>query len=115
MTRLGPTPTPLDLAGRKLLALFSRAEARDFADVFLLARTFGKSTMMRQAAITDAGFDRLVLAEMLAAHVRLSDDEIPVPDSIVAELREYFTAWREELLQHADPSCESDGDGDGNI
>jgi hypothetical protein len=33
MTLLGPTLAPLDLAGRKLLALFGRAEARDFAGI----------------------------------------------------------------------------------
>lgn len=37
MTLLGPTLVPLELAGRKLLALFGRAEARDFADVYVLA------------------------------------------------------------------------------
>lgn len=33
MTVLGPTLAPVELAGRKLLALFGRAEARDFAEV----------------------------------------------------------------------------------
>ena len=32
VTLLGPTMGPLELAGRKLLALFGPAEARDFAD-----------------------------------------------------------------------------------
>lgn len=34
MTLLGPTLAPSELAGRKLLALFGRAEARDFADIY---------------------------------------------------------------------------------
>ena len=34
---LGPTFAPDELAGRKLLALFDRAAARDFADVFQLS------------------------------------------------------------------------------
>jgi predicted nucleotidyltransferase component of viral defense system len=41
---LGPTFSHEELAGRKLLALFDRAEARDFADVFVLAQ------MMRSVA-----------------------------------------------------------------
>ncbi len=38
MTVLGPTLAPLELAGRTLLALFGRAEARDFADVYVRDR-----------------------------------------------------------------------------
>src|SRR5580704_15298217 len=37
ITAAGPTLAPEELAGRKLLALFDRAAARDFADVRLLA------------------------------------------------------------------------------
>lgn len=40
---VGPTFDPEELAGRKLVALFDRAEARDFADVFVLAQRFGRS------------------------------------------------------------------------
>jgi hypothetical protein len=42
----GPTLDPEELAGRELVALFDRAEARDFADVFVLARRFGRSTLL---------------------------------------------------------------------
>lgn len=45
ITVLGPTLAPLELSGRKLLALFSRAEPRDFADVYLLAQRFGKQSL----------------------------------------------------------------------
>ena len=37
----GPTFAPEELAGRKLVALFDRAAARDFVDVYSLARLFG--------------------------------------------------------------------------
>lgn len=37
---VGPTFDPEELAGRKLTALFDRAAARDFADVFVLAQRF---------------------------------------------------------------------------
>jgi predicted nucleotidyltransferase component of viral defense system len=37
-TQAGPTLAPEELAGHKLLALFDRAAARDFADVYVLAR-----------------------------------------------------------------------------
>jgi len=42
VTLLGPTLVPMELAGRKMLALFGRAEARDFADAYVLAKRFGK-------------------------------------------------------------------------
>ena len=41
-TAAGPTLAPEELGGRKLLALFDRAAARDFADVRLLARRFAR-------------------------------------------------------------------------
>jgi hypothetical protein len=45
---VGPTFDPEELAGRKLVALFDRAEARDFADVFVLAQRFGQEVLMRR-------------------------------------------------------------------
>ena len=48
-TAAGPTLAPEELAGRKLLALFDRAAARDFADVRLLARRFGGYRRYRDA------------------------------------------------------------------
>jgi len=40
--------------------------ARDFADVYVLARRFGKDVLLAHAAQVDAGFDPRVLAGMLA-------------------------------------------------
>ncbi|HWG62143.1 MAG TPA: nucleotidyl transferase AbiEii/AbiGii toxin family protein, partial [Streptosporangiaceae bacterium] len=77
ITEAGPTLAPEELAGHKLLALFDRAAARDFADVYVLARRFGKDTLLTRATQIDAGFDRAVLADMLATLDRLSDTEIP--------------------------------------
>jgi Nucleotidyl transferase AbiEii toxin, Type IV TA system len=56
-TPAGPTLAPEELAGHKLLALFDRAAARDFADVYVLARRFGKDMLLARATQTDAGFD----------------------------------------------------------
>ena len=44
VTAAGPTLAPEELAGHKLLALFDRAAARDFSDVYVLARLFGRTT-----------------------------------------------------------------------
>jgi hypothetical protein len=97
-TPAGPTLAPEELAGNKLLALFDRAAARDFADICILARRFGKQVLLARAAQIDAGFDVRVLADMIATLDRFTDSEIPVPDgSSAAELRAFYTAWRSEL------------------
>jgi len=93
-----PTLAPEELAGHKLLALFDRAAARDFADVYMLARRFGKDVLLARAAQIDAGFDARVLAGMIATLDRFRDTEIPVPDGLsAAELRAFYAAWRSEL------------------
>jgi predicted nucleotidyltransferase component of viral defense system len=98
VTAAGPMLAPEELAGRKLLALFDRAAARDFADIYVLARRFGKAMLLARAAQIDAGFDARVLADMLATLDRFTDDEIPLPDgSSVAELRAFYSTWRSEL------------------
>jgi hypothetical protein len=59
ITLVGPTFDPEELAGRKLATLFGRAEARDFADVFVLAQRFGRAVLIERAAEVDLGFDVL--------------------------------------------------------
>lgn len=98
VTSAGPTLAPEELAGHKLLALFDRAAARDFADVYVLARLFGKDVLIARAAQIDVGFDVRVLADMIATLGRFADDELPVPEgSSAAELRGFYAAWRSEL------------------
>src|SRR5258706_11865322 len=52
-TDLGPTLSARDLAARKTLALFGRAEARDFADVYDLALRYGRDRLLEWAASDD--------------------------------------------------------------
>jgi predicted nucleotidyltransferase component of viral defense system len=97
-TSAGPTLAREELAGHKLLALFDRAAARDFADVYVLARRFGKDALLARATQIDAGFDAGVLAEMITTLDRFTDTEIPVPDGTSAvELRAFYAAWQSEL------------------
>ncbi len=92
-TPAGPTLAPEELAGHKLLALFDRAAARDFADVYVLARLFGKDVLRARATQIDAGFDAKVLADMIATLDRFTDSEIPVSDGTsTAELRAFYAA-----------------------
>ena len=97
ITVLGPTLAPLELAGRKLLALFGRAEARDFADVYLLAQRFGKEVLIEQAQALDAEFDLGVLAQMIRTIDRFGDYEIPLAADELPRLRTFFADWASEL------------------
>lgn len=99
LTVLGPTMAPLELAGRKLLALFGRAEARDFADVYVLAEHFGTQALIEEAQTLDAGFDLEVLAQMIGTLDRFDDDEIPLDPHRRPLARTFFAEWSDELRQ----------------
>lgn len=99
ITIAGPTFDPEELGGRKLAALFGRAEARDFADVYALAQRFDRSVLIERAAEVDLGFDPLVLAEMMTTIDRFDDDELPVDPGDVAATRAFFQHWAEELTR----------------
>lgn len=94
---VGPTFDPGELAGRKLVALFGRAEARDFADVYVLAQRFGRTALLARAVEVDPGFSHGILAEMLRTLDRFVDDEIPIAADDVANLRVFFQDWADEL------------------
>ncbi len=93
----GPTFSLQELAGRKLLALFDRAEARDFADVYALSKRFAKTTLIERAREIDPGFDQPVFADMLATMRRFRDDDLPVPAQEIPALRQFFERWQQEL------------------
>ena len=93
----GPTFDPEELAGRKVIALYDRAEARDFADVFALARRYDKDLLLERAAEVDHGFNYGVFADMLSSLARFTDDELPVPSDDVASLRIFFADWANEI------------------
>ena len=94
---LGPTFAPDELAGRKLLALFDRAEARDFADVYVLLQIYTKSQLLALAKDIDAGFDPGVLAEQLGTLRRFLDSDLPEESASAEQLREFFDVWGHEL------------------
>jgi hypothetical protein len=97
VTTAGPTFGPEELAGRKLLALFDRAAARDFVDVYLLAQHFPKDLLLARAAEIDAGFDARVFAGMIATLNRFTDADIPLPGDRIAALRAFYKSWQSAL------------------
>jgi hypothetical protein len=94
---VGPTFAPEELAGRKLIALFDRAEARDFADVFVLARHFSRELMLTRATEIDLGLDFTVLAAMMRTLNRFTDEELPIEAGDVAAMRAFFRDWADNL------------------
>ena len=95
MSVAGPTLDPDELAAHKVVALFDRAEARDFADVHALAARYSRRRLVELAALVDAGFDLAIFADMLEAHRRFTDQEIPSadPDAV----RAFADRWSAEL------------------
>jgi predicted nucleotidyltransferase component of viral defense system len=94
---VGPTYSGPELACRKMLALFSRAEARDFVDVFVLAGKFGRDALFTQTKTLDAGFGPEPFCEAIARLALFDDVVLPISRELVPELREFFRSWAEEL------------------
>ena len=94
---VGPTFAVEELAGRKVVALFDRAAARDFVDVYMLAQRFSKDTLLALALEVDAGFDREVFAEMVAHIDRYRDADLDLGGVRVSELRAFFRDWITDL------------------
>lgn len=96
-TELGPTLSSRDLAARKTLALFGRAEARDFTDVYALAQHYGRDRLLNWAAEDDPGFDRRIFAGMLATIDRLDDEDLPVDPPQASAVRSFVQVWAADL------------------
>lgn len=100
---VGPTFDLEELAGRKTLALFDRAEARDFADVHALAERYGKELLLVRAAEVDLGFDVAIFAQMLRTLNRFDDSELPIAEDKKPSLRAFFASWEKELSARRHP------------
>lgn len=93
----GPTFAPDELAGRKVIALFDRAAARDFVDVYALVRRFTKTEVLDLAREVDSGFDVPVFLDMLRHLTRYSDVDLALGDVDIPALRAAFRQWIVEL------------------
>jgi len=102
-TSLGATLTTEELAADKLLALFSRAQARDFVDVAALTEIVGGlDRICALAQEKDSGFSRSVLGEMLGGFDRLPRTEFPLDDERYEGLRAEVRNWQTQLLRSSD-------------
>jgi hypothetical protein len=107
---IGPTFAPREPGGRKVVALFDRAEARDFADVLELSGHFAKDDLLQQAAQIDPGFDQRVFAHMLRSLTRFADQDLPTPEKRIPALRDFFATWAKELEESLQYVAASDAE-----
>jgi hypothetical protein len=106
---IGPVVHVDDVAGGKMEALFTRAEARDFIDVDAMVTSgrFSRVRLLELAASRDAGFDLRVLADMLAAIDIYPDAEFSaygLQAEQIQQMRERFAEWRTDLLHQPGPT-----------
>ncbi len=99
------SPAPLlngeELAVDKVLAVFGRAEARDFADLMAVEPCYGLNRLCQLAAEKDRGFLPSVFAEMLGQFGRLRRDEFELDDAEYEQLRRTVERWREQATELA--------------
>lgn len=94
-----PTLSGEELAVDKLLALFGRAEARDFADLMAVESRYGLERLCQLAVEKDRGFTTTVLAEMLSRFRRLRREEFELDDAHFEELGDAVEQWSERALE----------------
>lgn len=93
----GQVLAPEDLAGDKMAALFGRAEARDFVDVFALSARFTRDELYELAADKDTGFVLERFRDSLGLFEHRRRDEFAVSDDEYQRLRTWVDQWRAEL------------------
>ncbi len=106
---IGPVVHVDDVAGGKMEALFTRAEARDFIDIDAIVTSgrFTRTGLQELAASRDAGFDLRVLADMLSVIDIYPDAEFSaygLGAEQIQQMRERFAEWRTELLDEPGPT-----------
>lgn len=95
---VGPMLAAEELAVDKVLAVFGRAEARDFVDLAAVEGRYGLDRLCRLASEKDGGFDPGVLAEMMERFDRLPRDEFELGDAAYQRLAARVGRWREVAL-----------------
>lgn len=98
-TDLGPVLALEELAADKVLALFGRAQPRDFLDVESLLGHFSTDRLLELAAQKDAGFELGFFADALASIGRFSAEDFGIDRGALDGLVQKMATWREELIQ----------------
>jgi len=86
-----------ELAANKVLALFDRAEARDFLDLAELTRHFELRELLELAAEKDTGFDTAGFLEALSSLQRFTSSDLGLTEAEYERLRATVASWRSVL------------------
>jgi predicted nucleotidyltransferase component of viral defense system len=93
-----PVLASKELAVDKVLAVFGRAEARDFVDLYALEQFFKLEDLFAFAAEKDRGFDLAVFADMAKRAAVLDPSEFNLKESEYRGLLKEIERWRELAL-----------------
>jgi hypothetical protein len=88
-----------ELAVDKVLAVFGRAEARDFVDLMAIEGRFGLDRLFELAVEKDRGFTPRLFADMTGRFPRLRREEFPIDDARYEQLERAVRTWRERALE----------------
>ncbi len=94
-----PEADTVALAGDKLLALFGRAEPRDFIDAHALAARIDLADLYRLASDKDPGFNLERLCEALGVFDHHPRQAFPITDADYDQLRHWVHQWRNGLAE----------------
>ena len=99
------SPAPVlsgqELAVDKVLAIFGRAEARDFADLMAIEPRYGLDQLSQLAAEKDRGFLPSVFADMLNQFSRLRREEFELDNAGYEQLSQTVERWHEHAIELA--------------
>ena len=110
-TTPAPTLSGLELGADKVLAIFSRAEARDFSDLVPLEEAYGLDQLLDLAGQKDLGFQPQYFAEMLERFDRFRRAEFDISDEEFAHLKGSVGRWRERAMERSQQRGRDRGHG----
>lgn len=112
-TRYGPALDLRELGANKVLAIFDRAEPRDFIDLAQLTERFLLGDLVALAKAKDPGLDLEVLAVFMARVGNLPRDDFELDDRSYRQLIASVNGWRETLHQVLDQRRDGPPDDQG--
>ena len=98
-TEVGRVLSIDELAADKMLALYGRAELRDFLDVADLLARFSRERLIALAVAKDAGFTLTRFAESLAALHRFPDADWEAHGAERERIARAFDDWRTTITE----------------
>jgi hypothetical protein len=111
MTELGPTVAREELAANKVLAIFDRAEPRDFTDLDAMTRVYPLSDLLELAGRKDTGFDRSRFVEALVSFRRFTPRDLRVSPDEHRRLAGVVDSWRRQIERTLERDIDHGHDG----